>query len=84
MIWTYIAMRARFQDQKVCVIIERVYLVIQLASVAGSSIIQFGDIGVYYRKIRQGKLSYSLTNAKRQVLFCKERETASDGQYQLF
>jgi hypothetical protein len=33
------AMRARFQDQKVCVIIERVYLVIQLASVAGSSII---------------------------------------------
>jgi hypothetical protein len=46
-------MRARFQDQKVCVIIERVYLVIQLASVAGSSIIQFGDIGVYYRKIRQ-------------------------------
>ena len=81
-------MRARFQDQKVCVIIERVYLVIQLASVAGSSIIQFGDIGVYYRKIRQGELSYSLTNAKRnerqQVLFCKERETASDGQYQLF
>ena len=59
-------MRARFQDQKVCVIIERVYLVIQLASVAGSSVIQFGDIGVYYRKIRQGELSYSLTNAKRQ------------------
>ena len=59
-------MIVRFQDQKVCVIIERVYLVIQLASVAGSSIIQFGDIGVYYRKIRQGELSYSLTNAKRQ------------------
>jgi hypothetical protein len=38
----------------------------QLASVAGSSIIQFGDIGVYYRKIRQGELSFSLTNAKRQ------------------
>jgi hypothetical protein len=68
------AMRARFQDQKVCVIIERVYLVIQLASVAGSSIIQFGDIGVYYRKIRQGELSYSLTkligNERQQVLFC--------------
>jgi hypothetical protein len=60
------AMRARFQDQKVCAIIERVYLVIQLASVAGSSIIQFGDIGIYYRKTGQGELSYSLTNTKRQ------------------
>jgi hypothetical protein len=60
-------MRVRFQDRKVCVMIERVYLIIQVASVAGSSIIQFGDIGVYYRKIRQGELSYSLTNAiKRQ------------------